>query len=196
AVIGRAYRNEIAPRQVLFRSRAFTQAELQIFFDPSDYAVPLEAVAAERLPMVSADRRAAGDVTPVHRTPAELVDAGELPAFYAYHLARSYRFYREVLGYPAERIRLYEKSAAERAFYNRIQFDIEVDLVSLGGFREVGAVHYRGDYDLTRHGEGAKKDLSVARPDGRRVIPHVLEITFGVDRNIWALADLGLRTDG
>ncbi|MCI4367737.1 MAG: glycine--tRNA ligase, partial [Thermoplasmata archaeon] len=34
AVIGRAYRNEIAPRQVLFRMRSFTQAELQVFFDP------------------------------------------------------------------------------------------------------------------------------------------------------------------
>ncbi|MGI0067708.1 MAG: glycine--tRNA ligase, partial [Thermoplasmata archaeon] len=31
ALIGRAYRNEIAPRQLLFRMRAFTQAELQIF---------------------------------------------------------------------------------------------------------------------------------------------------------------------
>jgi glycyl-tRNA synthetase len=196
AVIGRAYRNEIAPRQVLFRSRAFTQAELQIFFDPADYPVPLESVADERLPMVRADRRAAGDLTPVGATPAELVAAGELPAFYAYHLARSYRFYRDVLGYPAERIRLYEKSATERAFYNRIQFDVEVDLASLGGFREVGAVHYRGDYDLTRHGEGSKKDLSVARPDGRRVVPHVLEITFGVDRNLWALADLDLQTEG
>jgi glycyl-tRNA synthetase len=196
AVIGRAYRNEIAPRQVLFRTRAFTQAELQIFFDPLDFLVPFEEVADEGLPMLPADRRIAGDVTPIVRTPQELVASGELPEWYAYHLARSYRFYRDVLGYPAEKIRLYEKSDRERAFYNRIQYDVEVELPSLGGFREVGALHYRGDYDLTRHGQGSGQDLSVARPDGSRVIPHVLEITFGVDRNLWALADLHLKQDG
>jgi glycyl-tRNA synthetase len=31
---------------------------------------------------------------------------------------------------------------------------------------------------------------------GERLLPHVLEITFGVDRNVWALADLGLVVDG
>ena len=34
AVIGKAFRNEISPRQGFFRLREFTQAELQIFFDP------------------------------------------------------------------------------------------------------------------------------------------------------------------
>jgi len=32
-IIGRAFRNEIAPRQGVYRMREFTQAELQIFFD-------------------------------------------------------------------------------------------------------------------------------------------------------------------
>ena len=35
AIVGKAFRNEIAPRQLLIRQREFTQAELQIFFDPS-----------------------------------------------------------------------------------------------------------------------------------------------------------------
>ena len=33
AVIGRAYRNEISPRQGLYRMRELIQAELQIFFE-------------------------------------------------------------------------------------------------------------------------------------------------------------------
>ncbi|MCI4338225.1 MAG: glycine--tRNA ligase, partial [Thermoplasmata archaeon] len=47
-VIGHAYRNEIAPRQVLFRMRSFTQAELQIFFDPEQFDLPFPSVADER----------------------------------------------------------------------------------------------------------------------------------------------------
>ena len=36
ALIGRAYRNELSPRNFLLRQRAFTQAELQIFFNPAN----------------------------------------------------------------------------------------------------------------------------------------------------------------
>ena len=195
AIIGKAYRNEIAPRQVLFRMRSFTQAELQIFFDPAEFAPDLAAVADDALPILAAADRVRGAETPTPRTVRSLVDAGTMPAFYAYHLALSHRFYREVLGVPPHGLRLLEKSDAERAFYNRIQYDIEVHLESLGGFREIGAVHYRGDYDLTRHGEGSQKDLSVAKMTGGRVLPHVLELTFGVDRSLWALADMHLAVE-
>ncbi len=196
AVIGKAYRNEIAPRQVLFRMRSFTQAELQIFFDPAAFEVPFAGVADEKLPLLRVPRREAGEERPEWVRAKELVDSGGVPAFYVYHLAMSYRFYRHVLGYPAESLRLFEKSDRERAFYNRIQFDIEVELPSLGGYKELGAVHYRGDYDLTRHGEGSGKDLSVSVEGRGRVLPHVLELTFGVDRNFWALADRHLAVDG
>ena len=196
AVIGKAYRNEIAPRQVLFRMRAFTQAELQIFFDPTSFPVPLDSVADEKLPVVRAARRAAGDESVVWTSSRDLAAAEDLPPFYVFHLAHSYRFYRDVLGYRAESLRLFEKSDTERAFYNKIQFDIEANLESLGGFKELGAVHYRGDYDLSRHAAGSGKDLAVLTGDGRRILPHVLELTFGVDRNLWALADSGLALDG
>jgi glycyl-tRNA synthetase len=197
AVVGRAYRNEIAPRQVLFRMRAFTQAELQIFFDPASFPVPFASVADLALPVVRAARRESGSDEVVPATVAALVADGGIPEFYAFHLAHTYRFFRDVLGVPADRIRLWEKSDTERAFYNRIQFDVEVDLPSLGGFKEIGAVHYRGDYDLGRHAAGSKKDLTVAKPDGTgRLLPHVLELTFGPDRALWMLADVGLALDG
>ncbi|MCI4336049.1 MAG: glycine--tRNA ligase [Thermoplasmata archaeon] len=195
AVIGKAYRNEIAPRQLLFRMRSFTQAELQIFFAEGAFPVPLASVESEIIPVVRAASRAAGTEDIQRVSVAELVASG-IPDFYVFHLAHLLRFLRDVLGYPAESIRFFEKSDTERAFYNRIQFDAEVRVESLGGFREMGAVHYRGDYDLTRHGAGAKRDLSVALQSGERVLPHVLEVTFGVDRNLWALADTHLVVEG
>jgi len=195
AVIGRAYRNEIAPRQVLFRMRAFTQAELQIFFDPKEPPGRLGSRASEKVPVLRAERRERGEGATEFVPAQALVDSG-LPEFYVAHLVHMLRFLRDVLGYPAERLRFLEKSEKERAFYNRLQFDAEVHLESLGGYKEVGAVHYRGDYDLRRHGEGSGKDLSVSRGGEERVVPHVLELTFGVDRNLWALADVHLGRDG
>ncbi len=195
AVVGRAFRNEIAPRQVLFRMRAFTQAELQIFFDPTAPPGKLGGAADEKVPVLRASARergaSAAEVVPA----SELVAAG-LPEFYVEHLVHLLRFLRDVLGYPAERLRFLEKSEKERAFYNRLQFDAELHLESLGGFKEIAAIHYRGDYDLRRHGEGSGHDLSVVRPGGDRFVPHVLELTFGVDRNLWALADTHLGRDG
>ncbi len=195
AVVGKAYRNEIAPRQVLFRMRAFTQAELQVFFDPSDFVVPFDTVRDEAVPVLRAAAREAGHDQVETVSPSDLVASG-LPEFYVYHLVHQLRFLRDVLGYPADRIRYFEKSEKERAFYNRIQFDAEVSFESLGGYREVGAIHYRGDYDLSRHGVGSGKDFTVTRKDGVKVLPHVLELTFGVDRNLWGLADVHLVQEG
>ena len=196
AVVGKAYRNEIAPRQVLFRMRAFTQAELQIFFDPESFPLPFDRVHDEKLPVVRAARRLAGSEEVELVSAGDLVGSGGLPEFYAFHLVHTFRFYRDVLGFPADRLRLLEKSDQERAFYNRIQFDVEANLESLGGFKEIGAVHYRGDYDLGRHGQGSGKDLSVTLTGGRSVLPHVLELTFGPDRALWATADVHLGKDG
>ncbi len=195
AVVGRVYRNEIAPRQVLFRLRSFTQAELQIFFDPEDPPGHLGSLADEKVPVLRAERRERGEGS-VELVPARELVAGGLPEFYVDHLVHLLRFLRDVLRYPAERIRFFEKSDKERAFYNRLQFDAEVYTESLGGFKEVGAVHYRGEYDLRRHAEGSGKDLSVSRGTDRRLVPHVLELTFGVDRNLWTLADVLLGRDG
>jgi glycyl-tRNA synthetase len=196
AIIGKAYRNEIAPRQVLFRMRTFTQAELQVFFDPESFPLPFDRVRDEKLPVVRAARRLAGSEEVESVSAGDLVTTGGLPEFYVYHMVHTYRFFRDVLGFPVDRLRLFEKSDQERAFYNRIQFDVETDLESLGGFKEIAAVHYRGDYDLGRHGQGSGRNLSVTLPGGRSVLPHVLELTFGVDRCLWALADAHMGKDG
>ncbi len=100
AVIGKAYRNEIAPRQALFRMRAFTQAELQIFFDPSNFPLPFDRVRDEKLPVLRVPRRELGEETPEWVSAADLVDPGRLPEFYVYHLVQTFRFLRDVLRYP------------------------------------------------------------------------------------------------
>jgi glycyl-tRNA synthetase len=195
AVVGKAFRNEIAPRQTLFRMREFTQAELQIFFDPTQYPDEWKAIGDGKLPILLARRRAEGVTEPEGMLEKDLVEKEGMPPFYVYHLDQIFRFMRDALGYPPDKIRLLEKNEKERAFYNRIHVDVEGFLPSLGGYKELGALHYRGDYDLTKHSEGSKSDLGVTMEDGRHFIPHVLEITFGVDRNLWALAEFHLKAD-
>jgi glycyl-tRNA synthetase len=184
AVIGRAYRNEISPRQGLYRMRELTQAELQIFFDPENFKTDFESV-----------KKTAFQVMPfktkqlVRVTAEELVKSYDVPEFYAYHMAKIFIFYRDAIGIPEDKFRFLEKGGDEKAFYNRLHMDIEANIESWGGFKEIGGLHYRGDYDLTCHSKGSGKDMSV-KINGKDVMPNVLELSFGVDRNVWAMIDL------
>ena len=192
AIVGRAYRNEISPRQGTYRMREFLQAELQIFFDPAtfDRELPIDTVREERLRVAFATEKA--EPTATDHTVDALIRHG-LPPFYVYHMVLVQRFYLDALGFPRDRFRFAELDERERAFYNKVHFDIQVQQASLGGYKEVGGVHYRTDHDLSGHAALSKTDLSVL-VDDRRVVPHVLELSFGVDRNLWALLDAGFRT--
>lgn len=184
ALVGKAYRNEISPRNFTLRQRAFTQAELQIFFNSAKIAEheDFDSVKNVRLRMVLAGARSK-EIQEIKAS--ELVK--KLPQFYVYHLAKVQEFYLSVLHIPAEKFRFYELDEKERAFYNKYHFDIECDLGSLG-WVEMGGVHYRTDHDLKGHQEVSKQSMMVHDDSvGEKVLPHVLELSFGVDRNLYLL---------
>ena len=191
AIVGRAYRNEISPRQGAYRMREFLQAELQVFFDPStfDDVVPLDGRSSVPVRVAMADEK----LEPTARDvpPKDLVARG-LPSWYVWHLVRVQRFYLEDLRVPRDAFRFAELDEKERAFYNRVHFDVQVRQESLGGFKEVGGVHYRTDHDLKGHEAGSHVKQSVTFGT-KKIVPHVLELSFGVDRNVWALLDLAYQ---
>ncbi|MFQ5909360.1 MAG: glycine--tRNA ligase [Thermoplasmata archaeon] len=186
AIMGRAYRNEISPRQGTYRMREFLQAELQIFFDPETEfpsSVGPSDLEGVRIRVSFEDER-----DKIHEMNcAELLDR-DLPWFYVAHMAKVQDFYLDALKYPLEKFRFAELGEGERAFYNRIHFDIQISMDTLGGFREVGGIHYRTDHDLSGHERESHEKMRVSR-EGRRFIPHVLELSFGIDRSIWSLLD-------
>ncbi len=190
AIVGRAYRNEISPRQGTYRMREFLQAELQIFFDPATFAdlVPLDASVGERIRIAWAAEK---NEPTAHEIAAEHVVERGLPSWYVYHLLAVQRFYLAALRVPRDAFRFAELDEKERAFYNKIHFDIQIRQESLGGFREVGGVHYRTDHDLKGHEAGSHTKQAVTF-GASKLVPHVLELSFGVDRNVWALLDLAV----
>ncbi len=189
ALIGRAYRNEISPRNLTLRQREFTQAELQIFFNPKkiNEHKQFDLVKNYVLDTQLVEDRADNNI--IERTAQELVKKG-LPQFYVYHLAKIQQFYLEQMHIPKKRFRFYQLDDKEKAFYNKYHFDIEIDLQELG-WTEVGGLHYRTDHDLSGHQRISKETMEVLEEEtGQKFIPHVLELSFGVDRNVYALLDL------
>ena len=195
ALIGRAYRNEISPRNLTLRQREFTQAELQIFFNPEkiNQHEHWDTIEYAKLHTVLIEDRKNGEQI-VKRTAKELVEMG-LPKFYVYHLAVIQKFYVEVLKVPEEKFRLYQLDDSEKAFYNKYHFDLEADLTG-HGWTEIGGLHYRTDHDLKGHQEVSKEKMQVLdESTGSKFIPHVLELSFGVDRNVYNLLDLAYQND-
>lgn len=55
------------------------------------------------------------------------------------------------------------------------------------GLDEVSGLHYRTDYDLSTHAEHSNQKIEYVYPDGRKITPHVLETTWGLDRNFFMI---------
>jgi glycyl-tRNA synthetase len=222
-VVGRAFRNEISPRQGLLRLREFTQAELQIFFDYEQWLNEFERqfswneIKNKKLYLLPVSYRDKGDV--FAKSVEEWEKELKLPKFYLYFMYKVQEFYTKLLGIPEGCLRFYELDEDEKSFYNRYHFDVEVKLEGLGWI-EVGGIHFRAieltkeqvekvkskkvkkvlkdilgnnesvlvGYDLYNH-LVLSEDLSfiITKPDGKKVLPVELELSFGVDRNILAL---------
>lgn len=210
--IGKAFRNEINPRNYTFRSREFEQMELQFFIRP-DEAVEL-----------------------IHGKVTTLADQPNLSGppqetwgwevWHKYWVEQRLSWYRSI-GLPAESLVEYWQKKNELAHYARACVDIEFAFPF--GVQELEGIAARSDYDLTQHQKHSGKSQEVfdeelkaavaAMEDAARsafvekvarqweaagksaeaaqafcaklfegkYIPHVIEPSSGVDRLVLAL---------
>ncbi|MHA1962071.1 MAG: glycine--tRNA ligase [Candidatus Thorarchaeota archaeon] len=187
--IGKAFRNEISPRQGMLRLREFTQVEGQIFLleqDEIDWP-PFGSIQDEVLPLVPISTQEDGrdDTTPTKISEALKDGHFQTPA-YAWCVYLAYKIFRE-MGFPDDVIRLRQHLPTERAHYAADAWDVEINTRSFG-WVECCGVHDRGNYDLSRHQEFSKEKLSV-KVDKKPVVPNVLEIAFGIERPLFCLID-------
>ncbi|MCA9486173.1 glycine--tRNA ligase [Candidatus Woesearchaeota archaeon] len=193
-MIGRVYRNEISPRNLTLRTRELEQAELQIFFNPSkiDEHEGYEAVKNSKLKVLLKDKR---DQEPEYLSLEELRSYG-LPRFYLYHMLKVQQFHLEIMKLDEKNFRFLELNDKEKAFYNKYHFDIEVKMNNPASWVEVGGVHYRTDHDLKGHEEISRIKMEVLDDmTGERFIPHVLELSLGLGRQLYTLLDQKLSSE-
>ncbi len=101
-------------------------------------------------------------------------------------LADMKKFLVEVVGLSLENIRAYEHAKEKLSHYSKRTVDFEYNY-PFGGFKELTGCAYRTDFDLANHQEKSGEDLSYFdQESGTKVIPHVMEPTFGVDRLLLA----------
>ncbi|MCK4670666.1 MAG: glycine--tRNA ligase [Nanoarchaeota archaeon] len=189
--IGKAYRNEISPRQHLLRQREFTQAEGQLFLfghekNNFDKFKEVENVA---LPLWNHVAQTKNEKW----IPIKLKDAMKEKFLknqaYAWTLNVAYQLFLE-MGIPKDKIRFRQHDPNERAFYADDAWDVEVQLGSFG-WTELCGVHDRTDYDLKQHSKFSGEMLDAYHEEKKeKLVPHILEIAFGSDRPTFALLDI------
>ncbi len=196
AQVGRSFRNEIAPRQGLLRLREFTQMELEYFFNPRfPFHPAFKAVEKEKIKLLTREEQEKGSEKTVEVTAKDAVENKLVPLdIVSYFIIRTQQFY-ESCGIPREKYRFRHMMPEETPHYSGGNFDIEVH-TSYGWIETVG-IAYRTNYDLTRHSEVSKKDLSVyLEEEKERLVPHVVEPSFGLDRLFWSVLESCYRKGG
>jgi glycyl-tRNA synthetase len=156
AQIGKAFRNEIAPRDFIFRSREFEQMEIEYLVRPTEWSGVFEHFRQEML-----------DWT------------------------------REI-GLEKEHVYEVEISDADRAFYSKRTIDFEFEFPF--GQSELYGLAYRTDYDLSRHTQSSGVTLDyldeeATKEEERKIIPHCIEPSFGVDRTVLAILTDAYKED-
>ncbi len=189
AQAGASFRNEIAPRNTLLREREIGQMEIEIFFNPKkmNEVENFNEVENYKLNLFLLKDKRVHSISCKEAVEKKIV-SGKLIAYY---LARVQQLY-EKYGIDLNKMRFRELEENARAFYAKETWDFEVETDL--GWIELIANNYRTDYDLKRHGEVSGKDLSI-KEDGESFIPHVFEISTGIDRTIYALLDHAFRKE-
>ena len=187
AQIGKSFRNEIAPRQSLLRMREFYQAEIEIFCNKErlDDVKKFEEIQDVVLRIQEEDGLK-------KTTCKEAVECGMIPnKIVGYYLGILSEFY-EKTGISMEKSRFRKLGEKEKAFYAKVAFDFEVETST--GWLELVACNYRAEYDLDSHAKQSKEKFEVM-DDEVKVLPHVFEISMGIDRSLYTILEHSLEKE-
>jgi glycyl-tRNA synthetase len=109
----------------------------------------------------------------------------------AYYLGLLVEFYQKT-GIDVSKSRFRKLGEKEKAFYATVAFDFEVETNT--GWLELVACNYRSDYDMKSHASTSKEKFEVM-DDEVKVLPHVFEISMGIDRSLYTILEHRLRED-
>jgi len=159
AQVGTGYRNEISPRKALLRTREFTMAELEYFFDPESDSPDLESVSDVSLTLYPVAEQQAEDGEYVQKTPREAVDEGIVgDEWTAYWLGVSQRWFDRV-GVDMDRFRFRQHLPGELSHYASDCWDAESEVD--GDWIEIEGLASRTDYDLSKHAKHSGENFTV-----------------------------------
>ena len=177
AQVGKAFRNEISPRDFLFRVREFEQMEIEFFVHPDQ---------REECPFYGEVKDIKINYHDNSKQSAIAIDKLPCNKWLRYWMAKEYEWFLE-MGVKPENLRVRQHAEQELAHYASACFDIEYHFPF--GWKEIYGNADRGDFDLAQHEKTSKKDQKIFDEETqKKVLPHVAsEPSQGVGRAFLAL---------
>lgn len=194
AQIGRCFRNEIAPRDFLFRSREFNIGEFEFFINPEEKKCELlgEEQLGVKVSLLDAETQTEGKEDLKETTIGQMLKENRMEEWHAYWLAEQIRWYNSMGLYE---IKIREHKKDELSHYSSATFDVDYEYPF--GSVELGGNANRGQYDLTQHSKESGESMEVFDEKYKnKVIPKVIEPTFGMERVFLALLTKAYCDDG
>ena len=144
AQVGKAFRNEISPRDFIFRVREFEQMEIEYFVDPENWEKEFEFLR-----------------TRIHK-------------------------WIESIGIDKSKVHELEVDEKDRAHYSKRTIDFEYEFPI--GKEELLGLAYRTDFDLKNIERVSGKSMDyLIKGSDKKIVPHVIEPSFGLERMIMAV---------
>ena len=179
AQIGKTFRNEIAPRDFLFRSREFEQMEIE-YFIKKDMKCPYK-IPDEEVLVFSAELQNK-NAEPIKMKIEDALKKGIIKKeWHAYWLATEIKWFKE-LGANPKNFRIRQHMKEELSHYSTDTWDLEYNFPF--GWRELEGIADRGNFDLSQHEKNSGKDLKIFDEESKeRILPEVIcEPSLGVER--------------
>ena len=109
------------------------------------------------------------------------VEPAQEDRWFRYWVDERFRWWSEVVGIGAERLRLRPHEADELSHYSKQTTDIEYAFPM--GWSELEGIADRTDYDLSAHSAGSGKRLAIFdEASAEHIVPYVIEPAMGVER--------------
>ncbi len=180
AQVGRCFRNEIAPRDFLFRSREFNIGEFEFFIHPEMIKCDLltKKHLETKLKLLDSESQESKKNSLKETTIGKMLKEKRLDEWHAYWLAEQIIWYNSI---GISKIKVREHMKAELSHYSSATFDLDYEFPF--GSLELAGIANRGQYDLNQHIKESGANLALFDEESKKaVVPRVIEPTFGMER--------------
>ena len=180
--IGKAFRNEISPRDFIFRCREFEQIELEYFFDKNEDPILEEKILNYEIDFLSSICQE-DETNKVQKVKIKDLNCNNFHKYWIYNLMI---FLNEEVGLKKQNLRIREHMKKELSHYSSATFDIDFNFPF--GFKELVGIANRGDYDLSQHQNASNQDMTILNnKTNEKVLANVIEPSIGLERLFFAL---------
>ncbi len=179
--LGKSYRNELSPRQGVIRLREFTQAEAEIFVDPTDKSHKYYKNITDCELKLYSQKEQLNNEEPITIKVKEAINSGIVSSeMLIYQIVLASNFLNDI-GIPKEAIRFRQHLPDEMAHYAIDCWDAEVKTDQFGWVEIIGIAD-RTDFDLKSHIAHSKEDLSVFKEYDEAKTVTVTKPTFNMKK--------------